>query len=697
MKKTFKNIFLSFMVIGLVLGGSVQVFADAYGTNFESFTLGSVDSQEGWVRCCGSFTYDVAVVSNTPPVPDYVYPSFGAQSLRISNAVTNGSYNDMTFSPSLVNDAGESVANTDNNPSYHSGGTRQPYFEAQWDFASTVPGGEQPGLSVVASPDRGDPGRMSWVQMQDTPTGLQVNFEDYQQAIANFVITPVASNLSRTVPHTIKVTVQFVDGASNDIVKVYVDGVLGYTGTTWEDYYRSIAQLPRSVDSLMFRTAGTAAPATLGHGFVIDNFSEFSGLVPVPPATFHVIKQVVNTGGGIATASSFNLHVELSGTDVAGSPAVGTSAPGTLYSLSPGTYSVSEDTNASYGQSFSGDCDLTGSVTLSSGDDKTCTIINTYIPVPAAPPSNGGTGGGGSALAPSPSPSPTPVPAPSPTPAPLIPANCERTSETPIPFTDISNHWAKNYIEALYRKCAIDGRTETLFMPDATATRAELVKIAFDIFGFEASPFEKLFADVFPTQWFAQYVISAAKLGVVTGYQIGNGLPFFQPDAAPTRAEALEILLKSKGITDFGNYQTDFADVTKGDWFYSLVAYAQNHGIVEGYSFVFNKSGPVSNFYSFPRLLGFSNVGKDVQNLKEIMAQFGYYKGGINMIYDSELENAMSAYQSAKGMKVTGQMGTITRSVILHQYLKPATYKYFGPNQPVTRAEMAKLSVLAQD
>lgn len=123
--------------------------------------------------------------------------------------------------------------------------------------------------------------------MADKPTGLEVNFYDYQDVAPfggtvgdavgcgtedDFVLSSVATGLSRTVPHTIKVTMDFIDGARNDVVKVYVDGVLGHTGTSWEDYFRYCEGVPtRTVDSVLFRTAGTAAPATSGYGFLIDN------------------------------------------------------------------------------------------------------------------------------------------------------------------------------------------------------------------------------------------------------------------------------------------------------------------------------------------------------------------------------------------------------------------------------------------
>ena len=96
-------------------------------------------------------------------------------------------------------------------------------------------------------------------------------------------------------------------------------------------------------------------------------------------ATLKVIKTVANINGANTNAANFNLHVKLSGTDVAGSPAAGVVTPGRSYSLSAGTYVVSEDANASYAQSFSGDCDAGGSVAVASGETKTCTITNAYI------------------------------------------------------------------------------------------------------------------------------------------------------------------------------------------------------------------------------------------------------------------------------------------------------------------------------
>jgi len=64
-------------------------------------------------------------------------------------------------------------------------------------------------------------------------------------------------------------------------VKVFVDGELVHTGTSWENYYRfdkeaSAEQSPRLVRTLLFRASsltGAGVPTTLGHGFLFDKLS----------------------------------------------------------------------------------------------------------------------------------------------------------------------------------------------------------------------------------------------------------------------------------------------------------------------------------------------------------------------------------------------------------------------------------------
>ncbi len=270
--------------IGLALLVSPHpLYADTTTIDFEDppYIVGNIDGQDGWSKTGG---FDVAVVDNT-----YGHATFGDQSLRLSNAVVSGSFGDQTFSKSLVDEAGEASAVNNG----LSGGTRQNYFSAEWEFASARPDTYQPNLSVVASPDRGDGARMSYVGMVDEEDGLTIRFYDYHRGIGGscangttYILTDIATELDRTVPHTVKIEMWFVDGEYNDVVRVWVDGELAYTGTSWESYFRDCeGNPPRTVDSILFRAAGTAAPDSLGYGIVIDNLTLSSSTTSIPQCT----------------------------------------------------------------------------------------------------------------------------------------------------------------------------------------------------------------------------------------------------------------------------------------------------------------------------------------------------------------------------------------------------------------------------
>lgn len=268
----------------LMLGALiVPAFADSVSVNFENppYTLGTINGQDGWSSLgsagSGCAVYDHAVSGSLSTA------GFGSQSLRISNAVVSGCFSDQTFSKSLIDEAGETGAIN----SGFSGGIRQKHFEAQFSLASAVPGSQQTGLYMSVSPDRGDGARMSYLRFEDNLGGIDVFFDDYSSGAFN---ENLVATLDRTKTHTIKFSMDFVDGPANDVVKIYIDGVLVKTGTSWEDYFRDWQPLiaPPTVDSLLFRTGGgvgNEAPATLGFGFLVDNLSLLSGPILVGPPT----------------------------------------------------------------------------------------------------------------------------------------------------------------------------------------------------------------------------------------------------------------------------------------------------------------------------------------------------------------------------------------------------------------------------
>lgn len=260
------------------------IYADSVSVNFENppYTLGVINGQDGWVALgsagSGCALYDQAVTTNT-----YGYITFGGQAFRISDAVTSGCFGDQAFAKPLADAVGE----VDSTAGTFTVGSLQRHFEMQFDIASTIPGSQQSGLHVSVSPDRGDGSRMSYLRFEDGVSGIDVFFDDVQGTSnpANFVETQIATGLDRAVPHTVKLTLDAVDGPSNDIVRVWIDGDLKITGTSWENYYRYDSEAvgensPRIVKTVIFRSAGAPVPTDAGYGFLFDNLTLLSGPIP---------------------------------------------------------------------------------------------------------------------------------------------------------------------------------------------------------------------------------------------------------------------------------------------------------------------------------------------------------------------------------------------------------------------------------
>jgi hypothetical protein len=121
---------------------------------------------------------------------------------------------------------------------------------------------------------------MSYVGFEDTPTGIHAITYDVTDpgplpTTADFAEVDLGT-LDRASSHLVRFSIDFADGPDNDVVKIYIDGTLVHTGPSWEDYYRyDSEQSPGgnevpTVDSLLFRAGGAAAPATAGNGYLID-------------------------------------------------------------------------------------------------------------------------------------------------------------------------------------------------------------------------------------------------------------------------------------------------------------------------------------------------------------------------------------------------------------------------------------------
>ncbi|MDP2211185.1 MAG: S-layer homology domain-containing protein [Candidatus Aquicultor sp.] len=99
-------------------------------------------------------------------------------------------------------------------------------------------------------------------------------------------------------------------------------------------------------------------------------------------------------------------------------------------------------------------------------------------------------------------------------------------------FRDTKRHWAKDYIAALADLGYISGYVDGSFRPDGLITRAEMVKMLTGAGGLRARAGAPNFSDV-SNHWARDYVAIAASNGIVNGYADGK----FKPDASCLRAE----------------------------------------------------------------------------------------------------------------------------------------------------------------
>ncbi len=109
-------------------------------------------------------------------------------------------------------------------------------------------------------------------------------------------------------------------------------------------------------------------------------------------------------------------------------------------------------------------------------------------------------------------------------------------------FLDISDNWAKDYIEQLARAGVINNTT--YFHPESNVTRAEFLKIVLRGMGIKIGTGTTTeFTDV-TEAWQIPLVAKAKELGIISGQTI-DGKLIFRPNDTITRAEVTKIIVKA--------------------------------------------------------------------------------------------------------------------------------------------------------
>jgi len=158
--------------------------------------------------------------------------------------------------------------------------------------------------------------------------------------------------------------------------------------------------------------------------------------------------------------------------------------------------------------------------------------------------------------------------------------NDENAGRADLYFSDTKGHWAEDDIYYLASKGAINGYDDKTFRPDAYVSRAELSKLASEVFAILGSEYNGEFKDVSSNDWFAKYISALYSLGIAKG----DG-EYFNPNSFITRQDSATIISRALTYRSVGSgaYPVVFDDSK------SISAYASEHvdklsslGIISG-------------------------------------------------------------------------------------------------------------------
>ena len=129
----------------------------------------------------------------------------------------------------------------------------------------------------------------------------------------------------------------------------------------------------------------------------------------------------------------------------------------------------------------------------------------------------------------------------------------ETTAQTAkVPFTDLEDcDWAKEAIETLYKKNIVSGRSESSFAPNDNITREEFLTMLMNALNLNDLSAECDFADASKDRWSYKTIASAAKYGILQGY---NG--YCNPSDNITRQDLTAMAYRALKVSDINLSQT---------------------------------------------------------------------------------------------------------------------------------------------
>ena len=185
-----------------------------------------------------------------------------------------------------------------------------------------------------------------------------------------------------------------------------------------------------------------------------------------------------------------------------------------------------------------------------------------------------------------PEPSPAPTPSPAPKSEPNRPSyiwstytnigRSNNTSTKPIEKKEEKVNSVQEFTVNVPKEAFVKGYPDGSFRPDQKVVRAEIATMLAQFVKVNDSLVNR-FNDIKTSDWYFDSFKTLVNAGIITGYGDDN----YRPNEGVTRAQAVTMIAKLKGLTPKVG---SFKDVKVNEWYAGYAGAAKEAGIVVGYS-----------------------------------------------------------------------------------------------------------------
>ena len=172
-----------------------------------------------------------------------------------------------------------------------------------------------------------------------------------------------------------------------------------------------------------------------------------------------------------------------------------------------------------------------------------------------------------------------------PVPKPVVPTQPSSTgsggsAEVVLPFTDVAEHWALEYVKKVYAAGLMNGTGDTTFEPNTVMSRAMFVTLLWRQAGSPEPKAAAPFADVAAGSYYGNAVAWAFESGVVTGVSDTA----FAPNQDVSRQEMVTMLQRyAKPAAADGAGMAAYPDASAvSAWAADAMAWAVDTGLING-------------------------------------------------------------------------------------------------------------------